>query len=212
MRIVIIFTLLFVLASLAGCGGSSPGNPEIMPEWPPDRPVLVQPPEVDQETIDWLRFLMGQPQVILWDEMGMDRDILWGGFSAIYFQALEEKNKFWINQSISVMGCLGYVEFLPLLIDALENPDVDNTSGILYSVGTMPSAYSIFVLTNNINDEGQFVREGAIYGLQRFKYYDLFPGTRTQAVKALMLQREVEQSGWLIMKIDQALEVLSGDN
>ncbi|MCK4720467.1 hypothetical protein KAU08_07400 [bacterium] len=212
MRRVIFLTLILTLCLNSGCGGSSIGTPEIASPWPPERPVLVQAPVVDQETIDWLRFLMGQPQVILWDEMGMDRDVLWGGVSAIYFQALEEKNKFWINVSINVMGGLGYVEFLPLLIDALENPDIEDTSGILYSVGTMPSAYSIFVLTNCISNEGQFVREGAIYGLQRFKYYDLFPGTRTQAVKALMLQREVEQSGWLLMKIDQALEVLSGDD
>lgn len=209
MRIAIIFTCILTLISSSGCGGTSIGNPEIMPKWPPDRPVMQQPPEVDQDTIDHYKFFLYQPE---WDEWGnfnpVNRELVWGAFSAIYFQAVRENDQYVMFSVIWAMGSTGIVEFLPILLEILDAIQVDNRTTILPAIGGMPSDYAVYTLIQNLDHSNSLVRDVTAYALGNFEYYDQFPGTRTYAVKGLMMRLKIEEIRWIRLTLEKAIEKL----
>lgn len=213
MRITIVLTLLIVLTSLSACNGTSVGTPEIMPKWPPDRPVLVEAPEVDQDTIDHYRSLMYGGICGFWWEIEPDRkDEAWGAFSAIYIQAKKDNDQSLMSIVIYTMGATRIVEFLPAILEAFTVLEVRSQSIAVYTLGRMPSDFAVYQLIQNLDHENVHVRKAAAYSLGIYIYYDSFPGTRTQAVKGLMLRLKIEEAGWLRVIMEKAIEKLLGDN
>ena len=207
MRIAIVLTSLFVLSALAGCGGSSIGNPEIMPKWPPDHPVLVQAPEVDQYTIDHYRSLMSGGICGSWWEIEPDKkDEAWGAFSAIYNKAKIDNDQSLMSSVIYTMGTTRIVEFLPAILEAFTVLEDRSQSIAVYALGRMPSDFAVYQLIQNLDHENVQVRKAAAYSLGIYIFYDYFPGTRTQAVKGLMLRLKIEEAGWIRVMLEEAIE------
>jgi hypothetical protein len=196
----------------SGCGGTSIGTPEIASPWPPDRPVLVQPPEVDQGTIIKYIFLIRQPGWSNWAGFHPDqRDEVWGALSAIYFQAKKDNDQVLMSGAIHSMGATGIVEFLPTILEAFDIFEDIYKPTVMSAMSGMPSDYAVYTLLQYIND-GEFrIRKAVVWSLGNFKYYDIFPVARNYAINGLLKRLPIEQNLQIRENIEESLEKLLGD-
>lgn len=212
MRRIFFLTIIVTLCLNSGCGGSSPGNPDIKQPWPPARPVLVQAPEVDQGTIIKYIFLIGQPGWMNWAGFHPDqRDEIWGALSAIYFQAKNDNDQFLMSGAIHSMGATGIIEFLPTILESFDVIEDIYKPTVMSAMSGMPSDYAVYTLLHYINDEEFRIRKAVVWSLGNFKYYDIFPVARNYAINGLLRRLSIEENLQIREKIKAGLEKLIED-
>lgn len=201
MRKILIPTILVALVFM-GCGSSSP----TVPAWPPDQPVRLQAPDADQDTVDWITFLLMQPFQFDWNPDDFGYDNLWGSLESILASALDDGNNVLAESAIHAMGESGMIEFLPTIVDALAYAPV--SAG--YALRNMESEYAVFILIEKLDNPEIFVRAAAVGSIGQWKWYDSYPVARENAVNALSFRLGVEPVTWVREDIINAIVSIQG--
>jgi len=201
MRVCAISLCLILTILTTACGHQSP----LEPPWPPDPPVYREPPQVDQETLDHIIFVMNQPENILWYEY-YDDDFLWGVLEAAYAQAMETGDDRLAKNAVCCMGTIGLTQFMPTLVSALDTCPFEACNAL----GHMQSDYAVYALIPYLDHEDSVVRSIAAWSLGHSPAYSQAPPARYFALQALQRSFSAEPEDWVREEISNSINAILG--
>jgi len=159
---------------------------------------------IDQPTIEQMLFLLNQPEWNQWGEGVFDDITLYEGLQAIYAQAVNEGDDALLQRAIWAMGETGLAVFVPTLVGALAIHPIS----ACYALGKIPSEDSVDALIDMLDDDDEYVRDAAAWGLGNIKYNEPLKKAQERALNALKARAKVEPEEWVKETISGAIAMI----
>jgi len=161
---------------------------------------------VDQETLDYMIFIIIQPERVSWAESSFDAPTLIEGFNQVYAIGEASDDDYLCRNVLWAMASTDLLEFEQPILDAI--PDYPYVA--LSSLVALPSGTSVATIVQFVNDDDPLMRDHAVVLLGIFDEYDQFHLEALDALAALNDRLTVETEplvidsiNWAILEIEQ---------